>query len=271
MEDPNRTGWVQVEETLGAVSVPPQCDEPPLPGYVNCPMDAAPNGLKFELGGGDDQLNVNDPKVVVAASLGVGDDSYGTTTPAGAPAITVNGEDGDDRLDGGDSAETLRGGLGVDEGRGGGGADQVFGDAGNDLLGGDLDTKSADVINGGSGFDRIDPQDWGDIDLFEVIKVTVTLDGLANDGRTGEGDNVLSVEKIHVSQSGTFVGSAGAEDIFVTGASPSSLKGLGGNDKLKGGDKKETIDGGAGSDTVIGGRADDVLIGGPGRDTIYGD
>lgn len=75
--------------------------------------------------------------------------------------------------------------------------------------------------------------------------MTVTLDDAANDGRPGEGDNVVGIEQL---------------DMYITG-----------DDVLVGYDFDDQVDGGAGNDTVEGGRGHDTVTGGPGRDTIYGD
>jgi hypothetical protein len=261
-------GWLTFQESLGAVDYPGTCTEP-LAGYVNCP---GADGIKVELGAGNDDLNLTDPEVPLNASLGDGDDSYsGDVFSPGTSTTSVNGDAGSDRLAGGAAGETLNGGLGNDAIYGNGGADRVLGGLGNDLVCGDNDEKRADLIDGGPGFDRIDSLDWGN-PILDNIRVTVSLDGLANDGRLNERDNVRSVEKIHVSNGGTFMGALTArDDTFITGVSASTITGRGGNDRLKGGDSRETINGGAGHDMVIGGRGHDLLIGGGGRDTIFGD
>jgi hypothetical protein len=74
--------------------------------------------------------------------------------------------------------------------------------------------------------------------------VNVTLDGNANDGAAGEGDNV----------------EPDVED--VTGGSAA--------DTLVGNNSDNQLDGGAGDDTISGGGGNDGLLGGPGRDTIDG-
>jgi Ca2+-binding RTX toxin-like protein len=76
--------------------------------------------------------------------------------------------------------------------------DTLFGDDGNDyVFGGDGDDRldgglGADVIIGGengSGFDKV---------IYGARKtaVSVILDGIANDGAVGEGDNVLMIDMV---------------------------------------------------------------------------
>ena len=100
------------------------------------------------------------------------------------------------------------------------------------------------------------------------------MDGVANDGRPGEADNVLNVEKIESHVSGTIAGGPG-DDIFTVYANldegNSTLIGNGGNDKLTAGHYADTLDGGAGNDVLVGGLGNDAITGGPGQDTINGD
>ena len=104
--------------------------------------------------------------------------------------------------------------------------------------------------------------------------VAITFDGVANDGRPGENDNIVGVESFDASVPGTFAGGAGDDEFFVRAhfnPAESTVTGGAGNDKLKGHDHVETIDGGPGNDILEGGLNNDTLTGGPGKDTIFGD
>ena len=104
--------------------------------------------------------------------------------------------------------------------------------------------------------------------------VTLTMDGVANDGRPGEDDNVINVEKVESHVSGTFAGGAGDDDFAVLAnldEGNSTLSGGAGNDKLVAGDYADTLDGGPGNDYLNGGFGNDTITGGPGQDTILGD
>src|SRR2546423_5948845 len=141
--------------------------------------------------------------------LGDGNDTY---AGSGLPAIAaIFGGDGDDRLQGGPGANVLVPGLG---------ADQVIG-AGRDLV------------------------EYRD----HPARVHVSLDGVANDGMPGEGDDVTGVDQIEGSPyDDTLVGSDGPDRIY----------GYGGGDRIdgRGGDDDLSADG------------HDRVTGGPGRDTI---
>jgi Ca2+-binding RTX toxin-like protein len=104
--------------------------------------------------------------------------------------------------------------------------------------------------------------------------ISITLDGVADDGRPGEGDNVTGVERSTPKVSGRFVLSEGSDDwqIFANlDSGASTVYALGGDDRIVGEERKETIDGGTGADYLEGGKGDDVITGGPGQDTILGD
>lgn len=133
----------------------------------------------------------------------------------------VRGDDGNDTIAGGVGADTLAGGNGNDTITGQGGADDLTGDAGADVLdgGGQTDTVRYPIPN----------------------RVVVTLDGVANDGRPGEGDNLVDIETV------------------VTGA---------GNDSVTGSAAAETLDGGAGDDSLRPGAGTDTVHGGAGDDII---
>ena len=103
--------------------------------------------------------------------------------------------------------------------------------------------------------------------------ISVTLDGQANDGRAGENDNVVTVERIVSSSAGSFTGDDAANEFVAPEVGAAGvLIGLGGNDTLIAGDAHgDKVDGGAGDDLIEGGFGDDTLVGGPGRDTVNGD
>ncbi len=147
-------------------------------------------------------------------------------------SFTLNGMGGADQLIGTGADDALNGGPGND---------LLEGFAGNDTLHGD---EGDDTFHGGSGKDTMIGD--GGIDLTDYAEITaaltVTVDGLANDGQAGEEDNVQT-EVVH-----------------------------GGNaaDSLSGGPGDETLIGGPGGDQLHGGEASDTLIGGPGADLLDG-
>jgi Ca2+-binding RTX toxin-like protein len=118
---------------------------------------------------------------------------------------------------------------------------QQSGAAGNDILRGGADADfffdeaGADTYAGGDGFDGIQ---YG-----LGAPVNVSLDGVANDGLAGEGDNV-----------GTDI-----EDVFSFGTGPDTVTGNASSNLLQGGTGADQIDGGPGNDSLLGGSGDDTL------------
>jgi Ca2+-binding RTX toxin-like protein len=116
---------------------------------------------------------------------------------------------------------------------GGNGDDRLTGGPGNDTLEGDA---GADTLAGGPG---------EDIATYfnSAAPVTVTLDGLANDGAAGEGDTVMP----------------DLEDL-ACGPGNDTLVGSDGNNVLTGEDGNDVLDGRGGTDSLDGGSGDDTLL-----------
>lgn len=138
-----------------------------------------------------------------------------------AGAAKIDGGPGNDALAGGAGDDNFVGGDGNDRMRGGPGADHFIGDGG-----GPAESGAADVVDYS---DRTQP-------------VTVTPDGIGNDGAVGEGDDIET-------------------DI-------ESSAGGSGNDHLTVNAAGGMLTGGAGADTLEGSAAADVLDGGEGNDTF---
>ena len=182
------------------------------------------------------------------------------------------GGDGNDKITGGIGADDIDGGNGDDELDAQEGPDVVHGGAGNDKLqADDWNEQSTDVIDGGPGYDQIENNWVSEVGSYQP-PIVVSVDGVANDGRPGENDNVTDVEKIYLNAPASLTGSDGPDELtmFNTDAG-GTLNGRGGDDKLSGFDLDDTIDGGAGNDQIQGGYGHDTITGGPGRDVINGD
>src|SRR5918998_4541308 len=110
---------------------------------------------------------------------------------------TLEGEQGNDTLDGGAGDDVIDGDRG---------ADTLAGGDGNDTFDPDGYAGSgewaADVVDGGAGVDTADLYGAGGQEA-ERPKFALTLDGAANDGREGERDNVTAVEKFKFAAAGT--------------------------------------------------------------------
>jgi len=211
----------------------------------------------------------------------------------------LSGGDGGDTLDGGDGNDGHDGGPGNDTIDGGGGRDAAIGDEGNDIInagpgpdntlqGGDgNDTVNgqggsdgsiaggpgSDTINGGDGDDAIESDDGADVigggggrDRYSAtttnVDVSLTLDGNANDGAAGEGDNIgVDVEDVFGGQ---------GNDTIIGSAASNSLDGQDGNDTISGGDGFDSLFGNDGNDVVNGDGGGDSLNGGDGEDVVNG-
>jgi hypothetical protein len=230
----------------------------------------------------------------VAMTGGAGADSFftGSAVPAGI-TVTMIGGGGNDALKddnregrtvlrGGEGNDTLFGGPADDDIEGEGGNDDVQGQAGNDVVRGGAgnDTMSgdgfadpgSDVVDGGDGVDTIEEYTQPSTDFNPPV--SLTFDGVANDGRPGENDNVTAIESIVSHANGTFVGSDAPEKFTVwanIANGPSTIIGNGGDDQLTGMDYDDTLDGGTGNDRVEGGIGHDTITGGPGKDALFGE
>ena len=212
--------------------------------------------------GGEDTLNGDagaDPDILGGGGNdtidgGAGNDGF-NVVDGGAGDDTVRGGSGDDYLTGAGGEDTIRGDAGNDTLLGNADIDHLFGGDDNDSIQGDAgadDTHGengndvlfagapdqADVLDGDEGIDSIDY-----FDRSGTEPVSVTLDGQANDGAPGEGDNVLD-----------------AEDVDGGGA----------DDTLRGSDSSEfsIMRGNGGNDTITPGSLEDVVFGGNGDDTV---
>ncbi len=275
--DPNGTVTIRDGVMTNATGGACVSDTQPVLGTtIHCP--AATTTVQAAYGAGNDRFlleGVCVPNVIVA--LGDGSNSFEQHWTDGCPASTtanVTGGSGADLILGGVGNDTLDGGGGPDTVLGGGGDDKLNGGAGNDLLDGgegndvvgDSDPNGgADDMRGGPGVDEI----WF---VAHAPGISVTLDGLPNDGSAGEGDNVHADFERYMLSPGddVFVGSAARE--YVDGWSGNDvLRGGGGDDELRGDTGDDQLFGEAGADLLIGGGGNDLVDGGPGLDTLFGD
>lgn len=269
-------GIVEVSD-YGFIAIGAGCTQSESdPKVALCPLGAG--GVVVETGGGRDVVGsymsssvAPLPDGALRVALGDGDDTFHGNVMAelvdgGAGNDTLSGRGGDDTLDGGAGDDTLTGEEGRDMLRGGEGADTLTGDRSSDK------GVFADTLDGGAGVDLL--KDYvADGGEGSAPPISVSFDGVANDGRAGEGDNVLGIERVDAGSAGTFAGDDGPNEWRVPQyARGGSYSGAGGDDLLRGSDSTgDTLDGGAGADDLAGGFGDDTLTGGPGRDTIAGD
>ncbi len=260
---------ISIDVTPG-ISVFPPNDPLPLEvlyvgGAVGDKVKVGATGVDL---GGDGDRDVTTTTAFAAGlfyGLGGNDSLLGSGTAAtGGPfagPLMIDGGDGADKLTGGSAPDQLIGGGGNDTLTGGLGSDQLSGDAGNDRLrgGGGDETfplgsdPGADTVSGGPGTDTADYS-------AATSGVTVSLDGLANDG-AGEGDNVGGdVERVVGSGWDDVLTGGPGGDVLVGGGGQDELFGLGGDDTIDALDGlKDIVDGGDGTDTGILDRADSFV------------
>lgn len=153
-------------------------------------------------------------------SAGENDNVQTDDVLGGPEADTITGDGAANRLEGGGKDDQIRGGDGDDT---------LVGNSGNDLLDGQGGHDSADYSGGAA--------------------VNVTLDGAANDGITGEQDNVQAESVIGSDFADVLTGGAGADDLL-------------------GNEGADLISGGAGDDLLVGGAGTDAVTTGSGSDAV---
>jgi Ca2+-binding RTX toxin-like protein len=217
--------------------------------------NGASASYSFSLAGGNDLFTT------------VADSSRGITTAWGTNLVVFGGE-GNDSLVGGTGSDTLRGGAGSDTIIGGLGGDSLYGDQGNDYISMTSATDGADYVDcgtdGGTGVE-IDYAYYAQ----RTHGLSLSLDNTANDGFTGEGDNVQSTCEVLYAGSGndTLLGVDNSAltyfgHMIMGGAGDDSINAQGGVD---------TVNGGAGNDTFFEGtvgNGSDVFVGGDGTDLL---
>jgi Ca2+-binding RTX toxin-like protein len=239
----NGAAFVTSERGLTA---PPNCQQTNST-RIDCPVTSA--FLVFF--GFDDSLSAD---LAGAASLEAHGGAGGDSVAGTINADKLYGDDGDDRLESGPGNDLLDGGPGVDALRDGPGDDTAIGGAGDDYLTSD---PGRDTFAGGDGRDRVDYSN-------RTAPVTITLDGQADDGEAGEGDNIAADVESATGGSGN--------DKIVAGPGEANLEGGPGNDSIKGSPGEDRIEGGEGDDTIDArdGRYDSIDCG-PGNDTVIAD
>jgi RTX calcium-binding nonapeptide repeat (4 copies) len=196
---------------------------------VSCPQGPS-TAVNVDLRGGDDALTVtlpDAPALSVVASGGAGNDVLDASAAA---AGALRGDAGNDRLLAGRGAFDLTGGTGNDELAGGpaGSRTRFLADPAPD---------GADRLLGGPGADSADYS-------ARTAAVRLTADGVADDGATGEGDNIAPAVE-------TLVGGSGA-DVLAGAPGPSVLTAMAGDDQLQArDDAADQVDCGDGTDVAV--------------------
>jgi Ca2+-binding RTX toxin-like protein len=255
--------------------------------------------------------------VVIAAGLVAATPADAAPTDAAAAAasvpatcngiaVTIFGTDGNDTITGTNDSDIIATGDGDDVVFGldrqdtvclGQGNDRFVGGSGADAFVAEATVDGSDVFEG----------DGSDIVSYAARStgVTITLDGIANDGQAGENDNVGLAAVLIVGGAGNDVlngafaavnggagddqltsnqslfGEAGNDTLTHIGGLRSAMEGGDGGDRMvEKGTGGATMAGGAGNDSLVagstgtnlrGGVGNDRITGGPGGDFINGD
>jgi Ca2+-binding RTX toxin-like protein len=262
----------------------------------------------FDFRTGQSDSLEGDVENIIGTELNVntlGGDGEANLLVGGPLADFIDGHGGDDDLDGGDGPDTIMGGDGADALLGGPGDDVLDGENHDDDVQGEGED---DTVKGGGGSDTLGGGDGNDlVDFSEATtSVHVSADGVRDDGRAGELDNVGSDFEIIVGGSDKDVLEGGpASESILGGDGDDLLSGGGGADALSGGagtdgvsyaaaggpvfvnlaeagndgeagegddiaTDVEEVRGGPGDDTLLGNGADNILLGGDGNDRLAG-
>lgn len=248
-------GFNQLEGDDGndtLISIPQPDDSGEFEFFGSTRMDGGAGADRFESNSRFDFVDYSDRTAGVSVTLdGAANDGEANEGDNVLPGVDfVSGGSGDDRFVGGAGDEGFSGNQGNDFLDGQAGDDSLDGGDGNDSLNGGEGSDDlfggagADGLSGGGGIDSVAYGDDFDPDTFRPIirDQSVTLDGAANDGAAGEGDNV----------------GADVEDVS-TASGNDSVTGNGGINFLSGGRGNDTITGGGGSDFLSGNTGDDTI------------
>lgn len=210
----------------------------------------------------------------IAINGGEGNDTITLPGTLGSPQIqlvTVNGQGGNDTINGSGLNDVLYGGDGDDRLLGKGGGDRLVGGPGNDNLQGQAGADTivpgtgTDILSGGDGQDRADY-------YYETRSLRLTIDGKANDGKVGENDNIkLDIEDVFGGQEQDAIDGSSRANVLNGRGERDVLWGRGGNDTLYGEAGDDKLRGFEGRDLMLGGDGNDELRGEGGRDTLNGE
>lgn len=210
-----------------------------------------------------DTRNVDCPGAgirTVSVDVGNGNDTI-TLDRATIPATiegNLDGDDGNDLINGGRGLDDISGGSGADSMDGHEGADDLNGNGSTDTLLYTLRSTPVVVTIG-----SVNANDGNELDQTGGARDTVHGDvevvasGIAGDTLIGD------------SSSETLNGGEG-NDTLIGNNGGDVLLGFGGDDAMFGGNGDDTGVGGAGNDQMLGGPDEDLLKGGDGNDFIWG-
>lgn len=213
--------------------------------------DDATGGDGFDIFSYDD--GARSDGVTVTLDGVVGDGTSGEDDNIHDDFEILIGTEWDDSLTGGPNGGELAGGDGNDALVGGPSADLLVGGAGTDTY-----------VGGEGTNDQISYAD-------HATGVSISPDGLANDGSSGENENVpADIERFTGSPANDNISTGTGDAVVEAGAGDDVVTGLGGNDSIYGGEGNDTLNTGPGDDFVIGSDGNDFIDAGLGDDSMNG-
>jgi Ca2+-binding RTX toxin-like protein len=243
-------------------------------GKANDTLSAGPGAQTLNGGLGRDTIDYSDRTDPVSVSFdGVDNDGVAAENDyltniedarGGSAADDLSGSDGDNALFGMGGNDQLSGGGGNDDLTGGAGDDEEFGNPGNDTFHQDSADDGSEDLFGGLGRDTVD---YG----LRSASVSVSLNGLPDDGGSVENDNVaIDVENAIGGSANDLLKGIGSPNILSGRGGKDTMTGAGGSDQLSGGPGPDLLKGEDGNDKLLGGGGDDSLNGGAGTDSCDG-
>jgi Ca2+-binding RTX toxin-like protein len=209
--------------------------------YIDNPGDIAPEGLAFVSA---EESPTGQPLLIVASEVSGTTTTYEISTANGLGyKPVINGNDGNNTLNGGTVGEIFYGFGGNDVINTGEGNNNAFAGDGNDVINAGAGN---DILNSGNGNDTVNAGE-GKNQVYA---------GTGNDVVTaGAGDDVI-------------YGGDGNDRIFA-GEGVNTVFAGSGDDLIYGGSRADYIDAGAGRDTIFASEGNNVVLGRQGADTIY--
>ncbi|MDA1163250.1 MAG: hypothetical protein O3B13_09125 [Planctomycetota bacterium] len=207
----------------------------------------------IDAGAGDDVVNVLaiDSGFTAAIEVRGGSGSDLINATAAARGLRLDGNTGNDTLQGGSGNDTLFGNADDDQLQGGGGNNVLDGGAGSDSI---VESGDVNFVLSAANLSGV-----GNDIFVDIEQASLTGGASANfiDASLFTG----TVTVVAGAGNDTVIGSANADQIF----------GGDGNDSLNGGLGNDLVNGEADDDQGFGGDGDDTLLGGSGDDTLDGE
>ena len=197
---------------------------------------------------------------------GGGNDEIDASDVTSALPILIEGEDGDDTIDGGGSGSKYTGGEGDDIFNLGSGIEEAVGGDDDDDFSGTVAEIDGDTIDGGADYDTLVMLSAGTFTFsmtgIESMLLVSAVNDVTIESRKYDGGSAVTA---HV-EGGAFADNIEVNSIdspfYAHSWENFLIEANGGNDIISGGNGDDTLDGGADVDSLAGGDGNDTLVGG---------